>query len=97
MPSIVGGSGGMLPQKILKIRCSEVHLGTLSSEIEQRKVVKILCIILLVGYVSVCNSMPSIVGGSGGMLPQKILKIRCSEVHLGTLSSEIEQRKVVKS
>ena len=40
MPSIVGGSGGMLPQKILKIRCSEVHFGTLSSEIEQRKVVK---------------------------------------------------------
>ena len=40
MLSIVGGSGGMLPQKILKIRCSEVHCGTLSSEIEQRKVVK---------------------------------------------------------
>ena len=40
MPSIVGGSGGMLPQKTLKIRCSEVHFGTLSSEIEQRKVVK---------------------------------------------------------
>ena len=40
MPSIVGGSGGMLPQKILKIRCFEVHFGTLSSEIEQRKVVK---------------------------------------------------------
>ena len=40
MPSIVGGSGGMLPQKILKIRCSEVHFGTLSSEREQRKVVK---------------------------------------------------------
>ena len=39
MPSIVGGSGGMLPQKILKIRCSEVHFGT-SSEREQRKVVK---------------------------------------------------------
>ena len=37
---MVGGSGGMLPQKILKIRCSEVHFGTLSSEIEQRKVVK---------------------------------------------------------
>ena len=34
--------------------------------------------------------------GSGGMLPQKFLKIRCSEVHFGTLSSEIEQRKVVK-
>ena len=45
---------------------------------------------------SVCNSMPSIVGGSGGMVPQKILKIRCSEVHFWTLSSEIEQRKVVK-
>ena len=27
-------------------------------------------------------------------LPQKILKIRFSEVHFGTLSSEIEQRKV---
>ena len=40
MPSIVGGPGGMLPQKILKIRCSEVHFGTLSSEREQRKVVK---------------------------------------------------------
>ena len=40
MPLIVGGSGGMLPPKILKIRCSEVHFGTLSSEIEQRKVVK---------------------------------------------------------
>ena len=34
--------------------------------------------------------------GPGGMLPQKILKIRCSEVHFGTLSSEIEHRKVVK-
>ena len=31
--------------------------------------------------------------GSGS---QKTLKIRCSEVHFGTLSSEIEQRKVVK-
>ena len=40
MPSIVGGFWGMLPQKILKIRCSEVHFGTLSSEIEQGKVVK---------------------------------------------------------
>ena len=40
MPSIVGGPGGMLPQKILKIRCSEVHFGTLSSKREQRKVVK---------------------------------------------------------
>ena len=35
-------------------------------------------------------------GLSGGMPPQKTLKIRCSEVHFGTLSSEIEQRKVVK-
>ena len=43
-----------------------------------------------------CDSMPSMVGESGGMLPQKILKIRCSEVHFGTLSSKIEQRKVVK-
>ena len=34
--------------------------------------------------------------GYWGMLPQKIVKIRCSEVHFGTLSSEIEQRKVVK-
>ena len=34
--------------------------------------------------------------GSWGLLPQKILKIRCSEVQLLTLSSEIEHRKVVK-
>ena len=40
MPSIVRGPGGMLPQKMLKNRCSEMHFGTLSSEIEQRKVVK---------------------------------------------------------
>ena len=95
---MIGGSGGMPPQKVLKIRCSEVHLWTLSSEIEHRKVVKKLifegAIILFAG--SVCNSMPSIVGGSGGMLPQKVLKIRCSEVHFGTLSCEIEQIKVVK-
>ena len=45
---------------------------------------------------TVCDSMPSMVGGSVVMLPQKILKIWCSEVHFGTLSSEIEQRKVVK-
>ena len=33
---------------------------------------------------TVCDSIPSIqVGGSGGMLPQKILKIRVSEVHCG--------------
>ena len=38
---MIGGSEGMPPPlKILKIRCSEVHFGTLSSEIEQRKVVK---------------------------------------------------------
>ena len=49
-------------------------------------------IILFAG--SVCDSMPSMVGGSGGMLPQKSLINRCSEVHFGTLSSEIEQRKV---
>ena len=98
MPSMIGGSGGMHPQKIWKINCSEVHFWTLSIEIEHRKVVKKLilngAIIFFAG--SVCNSMSSIVGGSGGMLPQKILKIRCSEVHFGTLSSEIEQRKVVK-
>ena len=46
---------------------------------------------------SVCNSIESIAGGSGGMLPQEFLKIRCSEVYFGTLSSEIEQRKVVKN
>ena len=40
MRSMIGGSGGMLPQKILKIRCSEVHFETLSSEIEPKKVVK---------------------------------------------------------
>ena len=38
MPSMVGGSGGMLPPKFLINRCSEVHFGTLSSEMEQRKV-----------------------------------------------------------
>ena len=41
---------------------------------------------------TVCNGMPSMIGGLG----QKILKIRCSEVHFWTLSSEIEHRKVVK-
>ena len=46
--------------------------------------------------MTVCDSMPSMVGGVWGMLPQEILKIRCSEVHFGTLPSEIEQRKVVK-
>ena len=46
--------------------------------------------------MTVCNSMPSMLGGSGGLLPQKILKIRCSEVHFLTLSIEIEHRKVVK-
>ena len=53
MPSMVGGSGGMLPQKSLKIRCSEVHCGTLSSEIEQRKVVKKP--IFLRGHYSLCR------------------------------------------
>ena len=33
----------------------------------------------------------------GSMLPQKILKIRCSEMHFGALSGEIEkEKKVVK-
>ena len=45
---------------------------------------------------TVCNSMLSMVGGSEGMLPKKILKNRCSEVPFLTLMSEIEQRKVVK-
>ena len=45
---------------------------------------------------AVCNSMLSMIGGSGGMPTQKILKIRCSEVHFRTFSSEIEHRKVVK-
>ena len=42
------------------------------------------------------NSMHSMIGGSGGMLPQKILKNRCSEGHFLPLSSGIEQRKFVK-
>ena len=45
---------------------------------------------------TVCNSMPSMIGGSGGKPPQKILKIRCSEVRFLTLLSEIEHRKDVK-
>ena len=45
---------------------------------------------------TVCDSMPSMIGGSGGMLPQKILKNRCSEVHFLTLSSEIEKKKSCK-
>ena len=68
MPFMVGGSGGMLPQRILNNRCSEVHLWTLSSEIEQRKVVKKLIFkgAIILFAESVCDSMSSMVGGSGG-------------------------------
>ena len=34
--------------------------------------------------------------GVWGHAPPENFEIRCSEVHFGTLSSEIEQRKVVK-
>ena len=68
MPSIVGGSGGMLPQKILKIRCSEVHFGTLSSGMKCFRPIRSLVTLKFPAIDNIFHIfflLPEIKGGGG--------------------------------